>query len=84
VLSRWPRSSAATRSADAILRTVGRATSLLILQAGPVLAEDGPQKGSPEHVAAKAVLRRYWADFGFQEAAGDYLALGEMVDALDA
>jgi hypothetical protein len=56
----------------------------VILQAGPVLAEDGPQKGSPEHVAAKAVLRRYWADFGFQEAAGDYLALGEMVDALDA
>lgn len=62
----------------AILGTVGRATSLVVLPASPVLTDDGPQEGSPEHVAAKAALRRYWADFGFQEAAGDYLALGEM------
>ncbi|TSE15041.1 hypothetical protein B1A87_003035 [Arthrobacter sp. KBS0703] len=68
----------------AILGTVGRATELVILQAAPVLTDDGPQEGSPEHSAAKAALRRYWADFGFQEAGGDYLALGEMADAFDA
>lgn len=68
----------------AILGTVGRATSLVILQAAPVLTDDGPQEGSPEHAAAKAALRRYWMDYGFQDAAGDYLALGEMADAFDA
>ena len=67
-----------------ILGTVGRATSLIILQATPVLADDFPVEGSPEHTAAKAALRRYWADFGFQDAARDYLALGEMADAFDA
>jgi GNAT superfamily N-acetyltransferase len=67
----------------AILGTVGRATSLVVLQA-PVLTDDGLLEGSPEHTAAKAALRRYWADFGFQKAAGDYLALGEMADAFDA
>lgn len=68
----------------AILGTVGRATSLVVLEAAPVLTDDGPQEGSPEHTAAKAALRRYWADFGFQDAARDYLALGEMADAFDA
>lgn len=55
-----------------------------MLQAAPVPTDDGPEEASPEHTAAKAALRRYWADFGFQEAAGDYLALGEMADAFDA
>lgn len=67
----------------AILGTVGRATALVILQASPVLTDDGPLEGSPEHAAAKAALRRYWADYGFREAAGDYLVLGEMADAVD-
>lgn len=67
----------------AILGTVGRSVSLVVLEAAPVLTDDGLQEGSPEHVAAKAALRRYWADFGFQVAAGDYLALGEMADAFD-
>jgi hypothetical protein len=30
------------------------------------------EEGSPEHVAATDALRRYWMDFGFEEAAGDY------------
>jgi hypothetical protein len=49
-----------------------------------VLNDDGPLEGSPEHTAAKEALRRYWADFGFLGAAGDYLVLGEMADAFDA
>jgi GNAT superfamily N-acetyltransferase len=68
----------------AIMGTVGRGTSLVILQAAPVLTDDGPEEDSPQHTAAKAALRRYWADFGFHEAARDYLALGEMADAFDA
>lgn len=67
----------------AILGTVGRATALVVLQASPVLADDGPVEDSQEHTAAKDALRRYWADYGFQPAAGDYLALGEMADAFD-
>lgn len=67
----------------AILNTVGRATALVVLEAAPVLTDDGPQEGSPEHTAAKEALRRYWADYGFQVAAGDYLALGDMADAFD-
>ncbi|MET3921078.1 hypothetical protein [Arthrobacter sp. UYEF20] len=68
----------------AILGTVGRATALVILQASPVLTDGGPEEGSAEHSAAKEALRLYWADFGFQEAAGDYLVLGDMADAFDA
>ncbi|MET4144327.1 hypothetical protein [Arthrobacter sp. UYCo732] len=67
----------------AILGTAGRAVSLVVLQAAPLFSDEGPIEGSPEHTAAKAALRRYWADFGFQDASGDYLALGEMADAFD-
>jgi GNAT superfamily N-acetyltransferase len=67
----------------AILGTVGRAAALVILQASPVLTDDGPEEGSPEHAAAKDALRRYWADYGFQIAARDYLVAGAMVDAFD-
>lgn len=67
----------------AILGTVGRATALVVLQAAPVLTDDGPVEGGPEHGAAKDALRRYWAGYGFQPAAGDYLVLGEMADAFD-
>jgi GNAT superfamily N-acetyltransferase len=69
---------------EAILGTVGRATTLVILQASPAPTNEGPEEGSPEHAAAKDALRRYWSDFGFQEAAGDYLVLGDMADASDA
>ena len=67
----------------AILNTVARATALVVLQAAPVLADGGPEEGSPEHAAAKQALRQYWADYGFQEAAGDYLVLGDVADAFD-
>ena len=67
----------------AILGAVGRATALVILEASPVLDDGGPVEGSPEHTAAEEALRRYWADYGFQEATGDYLVLGEMADAFD-
>lgn len=68
----------------AIINTVARATALVILEAVPVLTDDGPMEGSPEHAAAKQALRRYWADYGLQDAAGDYLVLGDMADAFDA
>ncbi|MDQ0864645.1 hypothetical protein [Arthrobacter globiformis] len=57
----------------AILGTIGRNTALVILEAAPMLDDDAPMEGSPQHVAAKEKLRRYWMDFGFREAAGDYL-----------
>jgi GNAT superfamily N-acetyltransferase len=57
----------------AILDTVGRNTAVVILEAAPLLDDDAPMEGSPQHVAAKRNLRRYWMDFGFREAAGDYL-----------
>lgn len=64
----------------AILATVARNTVLVILQAAPLLTDEDPQEGSPEHVAAKKALRRYWMDFGFREAAGDYLYFGDELD----
>jgi hypothetical protein len=67
----------------AILATVGRATAMVVLEAAPVLNDDGPEEGTPEHAAVKASLRRYWTDFGFREAAGDYLVLDDMADAVD-
>jgi hypothetical protein len=57
----------------AILGTIGRNTALVILEAAPVMDDDAPLEGSPQHVAARKKLRRYWMDFGFREAAGDYL-----------
>ncbi|WP_353711949.1 hypothetical protein [Arthrobacter sp. K5] len=57
----------------AILGTIGRNTALVIVEAAPMLDDDAPMEGSPQHVAAKEKLRRYWMDFGFREAAGDYL-----------
>jgi hypothetical protein len=30
-------------------------------------------EGAPQYVAAQKKLHRYWMDFGFREAAGDYL-----------
>lgn len=62
----------------AILGTVGRAAALVILQASPVLTHDGPQEGSPEHIAAKKALQSYWADYGFQAVSRDYLVAGSI------
>lgn len=66
----------------AILATVGRAASLVILRAAPVLTDDGPEEGTPEHEAAKTALRRYWAAFGFGEADGDYLVFSDIGEIL--
>lgn len=68
---------------NAILATVGRDSAMVVLQAAPVLTEDGPREGSPEHAAAKAALRRYWIDYGFQGADGDYLVLAATSDVLN-
>jgi GNAT superfamily N-acetyltransferase len=66
----------------AILGSVGRVAALVVLQAAPVLSDDGPEEDTPEHEAAKGALRRYWTGFGFVEAAGDYLFLGDMAEVL--
>jgi GNAT superfamily N-acetyltransferase len=67
----------------AVLSTIGRSSIKVILEAAPVLTDNGPMEGSPEHMAGKAALRRYWESFGFQPAHGDYLVFDDMADALD-
>lgn len=67
----------------AALGTVGRSAAMVVLQAAPVLSDGGSVEGTAEHDAAKASLRRYWTDFGFQKAAGDYLVLDDMASVLD-
>lgn len=67
----------------AILSTVGRSCTKVILEATPALTNNGPMEASPTHVAGKAALRRYWESFGFQHAHGDYLVFDEMADAVD-
>lgn len=64
----------------AVLGTIGRAAAMVVLQAAPVLTDDGPDEGSSEHEAAKAALRRYWTDFGFEPAGADYLVLHDMAE----
>lgn len=58
----------------AIPATEARSATLVIVEAPPLL-EDGVLEGSPQHMEAKAALWRYWMEFGFREASGDYLAL---------
>ncbi len=67
----------------AILCTVGRSASKVILEAAPVLTKDAPAEGTAEHDAAKVALRQYWESFGFQPAHGDYLVFDDMADVLD-
>jgi GNAT superfamily N-acetyltransferase len=67
---------------QAVLGTVGRVATLVVLQAAPVLTGDAPEEGSKEHEAAKVALRRYWTGFGFADAAGDYLVLVDMTEVL--
>jgi hypothetical protein len=66
-----------------ILGTIGRSAALVILEAAPVLSDGSTEEGTPEHDAAKAALRRYWAGFGFQEAYGDYLVFSDMAEVLN-
>jgi hypothetical protein len=40
-------------------------------------------EGSPEYLAGKSALRRYWESFGFQPAHGDYLVFDDMADSID-
>ncbi|GAA5230090.1 hypothetical protein [Arthrobacter cryoconiti] len=56
-----------------ILSLVGRGVAVVILKAAPNLDEDDPPEASPEHLPAKAALRRYWTHFGFPTAARDYM-----------
>lgn len=67
----------------AILCTVGRSTSKVILEATPILTKNTPAAGSVEHGLAKVSLRHYWESFGFQLAHGDYLVFEDMADVLD-
>lgn len=64
----------------AIIGTIGRSAAMVVLLASPVLTDGGPEEGTPEHVASKAVLHRYWMDFGFEEADGDYLVFRDMAE----
>ncbi|MHA7297716.1 hypothetical protein [Pseudarthrobacter sp. MDT3-1] len=66
----------------AIIGTIGRSAALVVLLAAPVLTDNGPEEGTQEHEAAKAALRRYWMDFGFEEADGDYVAFRDMAQIL--
>ncbi|MGO4186584.1 hypothetical protein [Pseudarthrobacter sp. TAF60_1] len=67
----------------AILGTIGRSAVQVILQAAPAVADGAPGEGTREHEVAKAALRRYWEEFGFRAADGDYLVLDDMADVLD-
>ncbi|MGX9900792.1 hypothetical protein ACW0JT_14640 [Arthrobacter sp. SA17] len=67
----------------AVLCTVGRSTSKVILEAAPLLTKKTPAEGSAEHDLAKVALRHYWESFGFQLAHGDYLVFEDMADVLD-
>ncbi|WP_255770049.1 hypothetical protein [Pseudarthrobacter sulfonivorans] len=67
----------------AVLCTIGRSAVQVIMEASPVPADGAPEEGTPEHEAAKAALRQYWEEFGFQPADGDYLVFDHMADVLD-
>ena len=50
----------------AVLSSMGRSSTKVILEATPPLTDNGLMEGSPEYLAGKAALRRYWESFGFQ------------------
>jgi hypothetical protein len=58
---------------NAIVETVGRSVNLVVVHAAPADGEGSPPADSPEYEEAKAALRAYWQDFGFEDATGDYL-----------
>jgi len=61
----------------AIVETVGRSVDLVVVHAVPAAGDGSPPEGSAEYEEAKATLKAYWQDFGFEEAAGEYLALAK-------
>jgi len=67
----------------AVLSSVGRSASKVILEAVPAPAENAPAEGTAGYEAAKASLRRYWESFGFQAAHGDYLVFEDMNGVVD-
>lgn len=67
----------------AILNTVGRSSTKVILEALPELTDHSPMEGSPAYLSGKTALRRYWESFGFQPAHADYLVFDDMADTSD-
>ena len=61
----------------AIVETVGRSVDLVVVHAVPAAGDGSPPEGSAEYEEAKAMLKAYWQDFGFEEAAGEYLAFAK-------
>jgi hypothetical protein len=61
----------------AIVETVGRSVDLVVVHAVPAAGGGSPPEGSAEYEEAKATLKAYWQDFGFEEAAGEYLAFAK-------
>ena len=61
----------------AIVETVGRSVDLVVVHAVPAAGDGSPAEGSAEYEEAKATLKAYWQDFGFEEAAGEYLAFAK-------
>lgn len=61
----------------AIVETVGRSVDLVVVHAAPAAGDGSPPEGSAEYEEAKAALKAYWQDFGFEEAAGEYLAFAK-------
>lgn len=61
----------------AIVETVGRSVDLVVVHAAPAAGAGSPPEGSAEYEEAKATLKAYWQDFGFEEAAGEYLAFAK-------
>ncbi|MCE3244262.1 MAG: hypothetical protein K0S72_385, partial [Arthrobacter sp.] len=61
----------------AIVETVGRSVDLVVVHAVPAASDGSPPEGSAEYEEAKATLKAYWQDFGFEEAAGEYLAFAK-------
>jgi NAD(P)-dependent dehydrogenase (short-subunit alcohol dehydrogenase family) len=58
---------------NAIVETVGRSVNLVVVHAAPADGAGSPPADSAEYEEAKAALRAYWKDFGFEDATGDYL-----------
>ncbi|SDS42447.1 hypothetical protein SAMN04489743_0042 [Pseudarthrobacter equi] len=67
----------------AVLSSVGRSASKVILEAVPAPTDNAPAEGTDGYEAAKASLRRYWESFGFQAAHGDYLVFDDMNGVVD-
>lgn len=67
----------------AVLSTIGRSSTKVIIEATPTLTDNGPMEGTPEYLAGKAAMRQYWESFGFHPAHGDYLVFDAIADGID-